>query len=118
MEVSRDGSRGISLASSSDNTGDTVTVAAFDPAVFDAGLIRDPSSSDRELSDLEATQEIPVTFRPAPPAATRRLPAAPTRPPTAVVSPEAPQKKGVLSGFLILAIGVALTAWLWVTWTH
>ncbi len=117
MEVSRDGSRGITLASSSDSTGDTVTVAAFDPAVFDAGLVRDPSPSDRELSDLEATQEIPVTFRPAP-VATRRLPAAPTRPQTAVMSPAAPPKKGTLSGFLILAMGVALTAWLWVTWTH
>jgi hypothetical protein len=117
MEVSRDGSRGSSLASSSDSTGDTVTVAAFDPAIFDAGLVRVPSPSDRELSDLEATQEIPVTFRPAP-AATHRLPTTPAQPQTAVMSPEAPPKKGMLSGFLILAMGVALTVWLWATWTH
>ena len=117
MDVSRNGSRGMSLGSSSDSTGDTVTVAAFDPAVFDAGLVRDPAHSERELSDLEATQEIPVTFRPAP-AATRRLPAAPTRPQTAVRSPAAPPKKGTLSGFLILAMGIALTVWLWLTWTH
>lgn len=118
MEVSRKGSAGISSAAAPESTGDTVTVAAFDPAVFDALSAGNPSSSGRELSDLEATQEIPVTFRPAPPVAVRSVSTAPPpRPQTVAASPVASPnpKKGVVSGYLILALAAVLTVWVCVT---
>jgi hypothetical protein len=125
MEVSKEElatstlkSRGTSLTSPPESTGDTVTVAAFDPAVFDAKWGSDPLSSGRELSDLEATLEIPVTFRPAPAAAAPSMSADPKWPPTAAMSSVAPPKKGVLSGLVILTLGVVLTVWLCATLIH
>lgn len=91
-----------------------------DTGVFDAGFVNDPSHSERELSDLEATLEIPVPSRPAPSSAARSMTmtTSPAWPQAAAVSPVAPLSKGVLSRLLVLVIGVALTAWLWVTLTH
>ena len=101
-----------------------------DTGVFDAEFVNDPSHSERELSDLEATLEIPVPGRPAPPpgvpslttrspqAAARSMTTSPAWPQAAAVNPVASPGKGVLSRLLVLVIGVALTVWLWATLTH
>ena len=89
-----------------------------DTGVFDAEFVNDPSHSERELSDLEATLEIPVPSRPVPSAAARSMATSPAWPQAAAMNPVVPPSKGVLSRFLVLVIGVALTVWLWATLTH
>jgi hypothetical protein len=80
------------------------------PDTFDAEGVR-------ESSDSEAKEETPPASIFQPRTAVRGTSNGRLLSQTAA-SPIAPEEKGVLSRLLILAIGVAVTLWLWVTLTH